>query len=97
MSDDSSSTHLKIEASGGFAGASSTSHFHTRGDVDLKELPPDERSAVEHLLKHGPGRELPPGPRYSLSWKQGGRVHQVEIGESELTPTLRASLKTELD
>jgi hypothetical protein len=87
---------VRIEAVGGFVGYNASSHVRTHGEVDLHGLPDEERLAVERLLKQGATRGEQPGPHYRLSWEQDGQTRQADVGEGDLTPSLRASLKTDL-
>jgi hypothetical protein len=89
-------TTIAVEEIGGFAGYSSGSHVRTRGEVELEGLPDAERVTVEQLLKRGRLKAEHPGPRYLLSWEEKGEPRQAEVSIDELTPSLRASLKTDL-
>lgn len=87
---------VRIEAVGGFVGYGASSHVRTRGEVELHDLPEEERLAVEHLLKRPATRGEQPGPHYHLRWEEDGRTREADVSEGELTPSLRASLKTDL-
>jgi hypothetical protein len=87
---------VRIEAVGGFVGYNASSHVRTHGEVELHELPEEERLAVEHLLKQRPTRGEQAGPHYRLSWEEDGHSRQADVGEGDLTPSLRASLRTDL-
>ena len=89
-------TKIKIEAIGGFVGYGESSHVRTRGEVDLEQLDAGERQAVEQLLGRAAEDASSPGPHYRLSWDEDGQARQAEVGEADLTPTMRASLKTDL-
>lgn len=96
MTGEPKKTVVEVEELGGFVGFSPTSHVRTRGEIHLERLPEQERAEVKRLLKRKHTDAVKPGPRYLLSWKEDGRPCQVEIGVEELTPSLRASLKTDL-
>jgi hypothetical protein len=96
VTSESQKTVVEVEELGGFVGFSPTSHVRTRGEIDLERLPEKEQAEVRRLLKRKPTDAPGPGPRYLLSWVEDGQPCQVEIGIEELTPSLRASLKTDL-
>ncbi len=89
-------TKIRIEAIGGFVGFGEGSHVRTRGEIDLDQLYGAEREAVERLLDQPAVNASSPGPRYRLSWDDNGQSKTAEVGEANLTPSLRASLKTDL-
>ena len=93
MTDQPAEGRITIEATGGFVYPAA--HVRTWGEVELGQLPAEERAAVERLFERGssePGSE----PRYRLTWQEHGRSREVEVGESELPASLRSSLKTDL-
>jgi len=87
---------IKVEELGGFVGYGGATHLRTQGEVDLTRLAPGERAEVERLLKRGHVAQTAPGPRYRLSWREGGQSCEIEVDRGDLTPTLLASLKTEM-
>jgi len=87
---------IKVEELGGFVGYGGAAHVRTQGEVNLDLIKPAERSEVEQLLKRRHAAQTTPGPRYRLSWHEGGRSCEIEVSREELTPTLLASLKTDL-
>jgi hypothetical protein len=70
-------------------------HVRTWGEVELEKLPADDRAAVERLFERG-SSERGPEPGYRLTWHAHGGQREVEVGESEVPKSLKASLKTDL-
>jgi len=93
---------VKIERLGGFAGFG-MGHLRSDGEIDLEELPEEERRAIERLLSKrgapGGGAKSPvrDGFRYRLSWEEDGESRSVEIDESDAPERVRAAVKDRLD
>ena len=92
---------LKIERLGGFAGFG-MGHLRSEGEIDLEELPDEERRAIERLLSKGGGKDgggkstVRDGFRYRLSWEESGESCSVEIDEGDAPERVRAAVKDRL-
>lgn len=95
------SKRLKIERLGGIAGFG-MGHLRSEGEIDLDELPEEERIAIERLLSKGGGSDgggkspVRDGFRYRLTWEEDGESCSVEIDESDTPERLRAAVKDRL-
>lgn len=92
---------LKIERLGGFAGFG-MGHLRSEGEIDLEDLPEEERRAIERLLSKGGGSEgggkslARDAFRYRLTWEEDGEDCSVEIDESDAPERVRAAVKDRL-
>jgi hypothetical protein len=86
--------HIDLVRSGGFAGIS------RRASVDTEKLPPAEAARIAELVHGvdfdaltqratGPPRR-PDRFQYDLDVREGGRRHQLTLGERDAPPELRA-------
>jgi hypothetical protein len=92
---------LKIERLGGFAGFG-MGHLRSEGEIDLEELPDEDRLEIERLLSKGGGSEgggksaVRDGFRYRISWDEDGKPCSVEIDEGDAPERVRAAVKDRL-
>jgi hypothetical protein len=82
---------IDFTRSGGFAGVT----FET--SVDTGELTPEEREEAERLVSVVEAAEVPEGTRpgvdrfqYDLTITRGSDSKHLSVGESDLTPELKA-------
>jgi Emfourin len=89
--------HIDLVRSGGFAGVS------RRASADTDTLPPAEAARLAELvhavdfdalanLATGPPRR-PDRFQYDLDVREGGRRHQLTLGERDAPPELRALIE----
>jgi hypothetical protein len=88
---------IELERSGGFAGLS------LKASVDTSQLPPGEAARIAELVDRVDFDALaaraseathraPDRFQYDLVVSQGGRRHELSLGESAVTPELRPLL-----
>ena len=92
---------LKIERLGGFAGFG-MGHLRSEGEIDLEELPEEERRAIERLLSKGVGSKgggkslVRDAFRYRLTWEENGESCSVEIDEGDAPERVRSAVTDKL-
>jgi hypothetical protein len=89
---------VDIERVGGFAGFGlPKSHVRSRGEVELTDLSPADRHAVETLFAHPPSATSPPDAfRYRLTRQTAQGPVTIEVPEQHVPSVLRAAVKDEL-
>jgi hypothetical protein len=97
---------VKIERLGGFAGFG-MGHLRSEGEIDLEDLPEEERRAIERLLSKGGGSKgggskgggkslVRDAFRYRLSWEEDGESCSVEIDEGDAPERVRSAVTDKL-
>jgi hypothetical protein len=88
---------VKVEQIGGFVGFGSAAHLRSEGEVDLDQLPDEDRQALERLLARPAARhESPRSFGYRLSWKEDGADRSIEVDPSDLPASVLAQVKDRL-
>jgi hypothetical protein len=89
---------LEVERVGGLAGfGTAASRVRSRGQVDVSNLSPDDRRAVESLFSHPTATPSRPDEfRYRLTrWTDEG-PQTVSVPESQVPAAVRSAVRDEL-
>ena len=91
-------SRLNVERLGGFAGFGSPgSHLRSRGQVEINDLAPADRHAVEALFDNPPGpAQVPDAFRYRLTRQTAHGPQSIEVPEEHVPAAIQASVKDEL-
>jgi len=91
-------TRLEVERLGGIAGFGLPgSRLRSRGQVEIGDLAPADRQAIEALFDHPPGGpHLPDAFRYRLTLQTPGGRQVVEVPEQHVPPAVRSVVQDEI-